>query len=68
MEVFTDQASCEAYVRHIGAPVVVKADGLAAGKGVRFGITELGTGSRRCSRVFRVILAMQEHRCCRGVP
>jgi len=31
---FTDQASCEAYVRHIGAPVVVKADGLAAGKGV----------------------------------
>ena len=31
---FTDQESCEAYVRQIGAPVVVKADGLAAGKGV----------------------------------
>ena len=31
---FTDQQSCEAYVRQIGAPVVVKADGLAAGKGV----------------------------------
>ena len=31
---FTDQASCEAYVNQIGAPVVVKADGLAAGKGV----------------------------------
>lgn len=31
---FTDQQSCEEYVRHIGAPVVVKADGLAAGKGV----------------------------------
>ena len=31
---FTDQQSCEEYVRQIGAPVVVKADGLAAGKGV----------------------------------
>ena len=31
---FTDQQSCEAYVRQVGAPVVVKADGLAAGKGV----------------------------------
>lgn len=31
---FTDEASCEAYVREVGAPIVVKADGLAAGKGV----------------------------------
>lgn len=33
-EVFTDKASAEAYVRRKGAPIVVKADGLAAGKGV----------------------------------
>ena len=31
---FTDQAEAEAYVREKGAPIVVKADGLAAGKGV----------------------------------
>jgi phosphoribosylamine--glycine ligase len=32
--VFTERASAEAYVREKGAPIVVKADGLAAGKGV----------------------------------
>jgi phosphoribosylamine---glycine ligase len=31
---FTDIASAEAYIRAQGAPIVVKADGLAAGKGV----------------------------------
>jgi phosphoribosylamine--glycine ligase len=31
---FTDAASAEQYVRDMGAPIVVKADGLAAGKGV----------------------------------
>ncbi|WP_308616013.1 phosphoribosylamine--glycine ligase [uncultured Enorma sp.] len=31
---FTDEASALAYVREQGAPIVVKADGLAAGKGV----------------------------------
>ena len=31
---FTDEESCEAYVRQVGAPIVIKADGLAAGKGV----------------------------------
>ncbi|MDO4536657.1 MAG: phosphoribosylamine--glycine ligase [Coriobacteriales bacterium] len=31
---FTDQSSCEEYVRSLGGPCVVKADGLAAGKGV----------------------------------
>ncbi|WP_181699340.1 phosphoribosylamine--glycine ligase [Chthonobacter albigriseus] len=31
---FTTQADAEAYVRAKGAPIVVKADGLAAGKGV----------------------------------
>ncbi len=32
--VFTDKAQAAAYVREKGAPIVVKADGLAAGKGV----------------------------------
>src|SRR5262249_19337773 len=31
---FSDRATAEAYVREKGAPIVVKADGLAAGKGV----------------------------------
>lgn len=31
---FTDPESAKAYVRRCGAPIVVKADGLAAGKGV----------------------------------
>ena len=31
---FTDAAAAEAHIRAVGAPVVVKADGLAAGKGV----------------------------------
>lgn len=33
-ETFTDLAAAEAYVRAQGAPIVIKADGLAAGKGV----------------------------------
>jgi phosphoribosylamine---glycine ligase len=33
-EHFTDPAEAEAYIRKQGAPIVVKADGLAAGKGV----------------------------------
>ncbi len=33
-ERFTDLAKAEAYIRQQGAPIVVKADGLAAGKGV----------------------------------
>jgi len=33
-EVFIDKAAAAAYVRKKGAPIVVKADGLAAGKGV----------------------------------
>jgi len=31
---FTDMAAAEAYIKKTGAPIVVKADGLAAGKGV----------------------------------
>lgn len=33
-QVFTDLESAQAYIREQGAPIVVKADGLAAGKGV----------------------------------
>jgi len=32
--VFTDQTEAEAFINRTGAPIVVKADGLAAGKGV----------------------------------
>ena len=32
--VFTDQAEAEVFINRTGAPIVVKADGLAAGKGV----------------------------------
>ncbi|MCG6885447.1 MAG: phosphoribosylamine--glycine ligase [Silicimonas sp.] len=37
---FTDAASAKAHIAHNGAPIVVKADGLAAGKGVIVAMTE----------------------------
>lgn len=37
---FTDPAPAKDYVRQQGAPIVVKADGLAAGKGVTVAMTE----------------------------
>ena len=37
---FTDLASARAYLERVGAPIVVKADGLAAGKGVTVAMTE----------------------------
>ncbi len=37
---FTEAAAAKAYVREEGAPIVVKADGLAAGKGVTVAMTE----------------------------
>jgi phosphoribosylamine--glycine ligase len=39
-EHFTDPEKAKAYVRRQGAPIVVKADGLAAGKGVVVAMTE----------------------------
>lgn len=39
-EVFTKADEAEAYIRKIGAPIVIKADGLAAGKGVVVAMTE----------------------------
>ena len=39
-EVFTDAASARAYVEQEDAPIVVKADGLAAGKGVIVAMTK----------------------------
>jgi phosphoribosylamine---glycine ligase len=38
-ETFTDAAAAHAYVDRLGAPIVVKADGLAAGKGVVVAMT-----------------------------
>ena len=38
--VFTDEATAMAYLKQKGAPIVVKADGLAAGKGVVVAMTE----------------------------
>ena len=38
-ETFTDAAAAHAYVDRVGAPIVVKADGLAAGKGVVVAMT-----------------------------
>jgi phosphoribosylamine--glycine ligase len=37
---FTDAQAASAYVRQQGAPIVIKADGLAAGKGVIIAMTE----------------------------
>ena len=39
-ETFTDLAAAKAYIAEVGAPIVVKADGLAAGKGVIVAMTE----------------------------
>ena len=39
-ESFTDPEAAHAYVRRKGAPIVVKADGLAAGKGVVVAMSE----------------------------
>jgi len=40
-EAFSDASSAKEYVKKKGAPIVVKADGLAAGKGVTVAMTEL---------------------------
>jgi phosphoribosylamine--glycine ligase len=39
-QTFTDETAARAYVASRGAPIVVKADGLAAGKGVTVATTE----------------------------
>ena len=39
-ETFTDEATALAYVQKHGAPIVIKADGLAAGKGVVVAMTQ----------------------------
>ena len=39
-ETFTDSVSAKAYIKAKGAPIVVKADGLAEGKGVVVAMTE----------------------------
>lgn len=39
-DVFTDVATAKAFIQQHGAPIVIKADGLAAGKGVIVALTE----------------------------
>ncbi len=70
-EVFADQASCEAYVRHIGAPVVLRrTDGLAAGQERYWPAAELERGFSRkvfAAKCFSGHFGVQEQlRCCRG--
>ncbi len=38
-ETFTDYEEAVAYIKKVGAPIVIKADGLAAGKGVTVAMT-----------------------------
>ncbi len=53
-ETFTDEETCCSYVRKLGGPVVVKADGLAAGKGVIVASTteEALAGVHECFTAF----------------
>ncbi|MFT3973606.1 MAG: phosphoribosylamine--glycine ligase [Amaricoccus sp.] len=50
-ETFTDPDAARAYVRAQGAPIVVKADGLAAGKGVTVAM-ELGEAEAALDAIF----------------
>ena len=54
-ETFTDAAAAHAYVDAQGAPIVIKADGLAAGKGVVVAMT-----LRRSARSDRLHAAGQQ--------
>ncbi|HWQ62729.1 MAG TPA: phosphoribosylamine--glycine ligase, partial [Negativicutes bacterium] len=57
-DVFTDSEAAKAYIRKQGAPIVVKADGLAAGKGVVVAMTEAEAAAAvdmiMCDAVFGV--------------
>ncbi len=50
-EVFTDEAAALAYLNQEGAPLVIKADGLAAGKGVTVAHT-LGEATQAIADIF----------------
>src|SRR3546814_20326471 len=54
---FTDTNAAKAYVRQQGAPIVVKADGLAAGKGVTVARSEERRVGKACVRTCRSRLA-----------
>ena len=51
---FTDETACAEYVRKLGGPIVIKADGLAAGKGVIVAATtdEALAGVHECFTAF----------------
>ena len=66
---FTDLAAAEAYVRERGVPIVVKADGLAAGKGVVVARTaRRGVGGRARDAVRRCVRRRRSSRRHRRLP
>ena len=68
-EAFASYESAAAYLREQGAPIVVKADGLAAGKGVVVAQTvEQADEALRWCFVDRVFGEAGRHRAARGVP
>ena len=56
-QVFGDQAAARAYVRANALPLVIKADGLAAGKGVISSLATLPRPTRRSTPVWGAKLA-----------
>ena len=67
-ERFKGAAAAKDYVRKQGAPIVVKADGLAAGKGVVVAETRRGGGSRHRHDVRRRLGAAGLGSRDRGMP
>ena len=55
-ESFTDPQAAHEYVRAKGAPIVIKADGLAAGKGVVVAIDDMLSGHKFGSAGARVVI------------
>ena len=53
---FADAAEAKAYLDKHAAPIVIKADGLAAGKGVIMAETEIGRASSRERRSISVVV------------
>ena len=64
----TQADAARAYVREHGAPVVVKADGLAAGKGVTVADQRRGGARGARCRLRRGVRRRRQHRADRGLP
>ena len=63
-----EREAAEAYVRAQGAPIVVKADGLAAGKGVTVAAERRGGAGRAGAGVRRRVRQRRRDRGDRGMP